>query len=118
MQVYEDATHVYVVMEMCRGPSLEAQAGSGDLREADVARYMRSVVRTIVQVHDTGDKHGAVAPSKFMLLSEDRDADVKATGFGRAADAPGEGAQVELVPSMDCLSLFSKSCLLLVHATC
>ena len=81
-----------MVMEMCRGPDLEIQASSGSLREEDVQRYMRSVIRTIAQVHGAGEAHGGVAPGKFMLLSEDRDSDVKATGFGRMSDAKGTGA--------------------------
>ena len=72
-------------MERCSGPTLEQMqaAQEGPLEEKTVANYMRSVVRTIQQCHDKGEAHGAVSPSKFMLLSEDRDAPLKATGFGR-----------------------------------
>lgn len=83
MQVYESKENVYLVMEMCRGPTLEQKAADGDLKEADVSSYMRSVVRTIAQCHDKDEPHGAVAAGKFMLLNEEREAPVKATGFGR-----------------------------------
>lgn len=82
-QVYEDATNVYLVMERCEGPTLAQVAEEGPVREADVSAYMRSVVRTIVQCHDENEAHAGVEPSKFMLLTEDRQSPVKATGFGR-----------------------------------
>lgn len=88
-QVYEDATHVYLVMEKCSGPSLAEVTIDGDIEEQDVRNYMRSVVRTVVQCHDEDEPHGAVAPGKFMLLSEDRQSPLKATGFGRLHPAKG-----------------------------
>lgn len=88
-QIYEDATHVYLVMEKCSGPSLAEVTVDGDCEEQDVRNYMRSVVRTIVQCHDEDEPHAAVEPGKFMLLSEDRQAPVKATGFGRLHPAKG-----------------------------
>jgi serine/threonine protein kinase len=56
-QVYEDRSHVYLVMEMCKGPTLEAKAAAegGTLPEGTVAGYMRSVVRTIAQVRLPAD---------------------------------------------------------------
>ena len=54
-----------------------------------MSKYMRSVVRTITQVHDKGDAHGAVDARKFMLLSEDRSSTLKATGFGRIGQKTG-----------------------------
>ena len=91
-QVYEDKTHVYLVMEMCRGKTLAQVAESADTSEQEVSTYMRSVIRTIAQCHDKGEAHGAVAPGKFRLLSEDRDAQVKATGFGRLGAKAGARA--------------------------
>lgn len=92
--MYEDKENVYLVMEMCRGPTLEQKARAADLKEADVSGYMRSVVRTIAQCHDKDEPHGAVAAGKFMLLNEEREAPVKATGFGRLTKgASSAGAQ-------------------------
>lgn len=82
-QVYEDSKNVYLVMEKCDGPTLAEVADSGPVNEADVSTYMRSVVRTVVQCHDENEVHAGVEPSKFMLLTEDRQSTVKATGFGR-----------------------------------
>lgn len=89
-QVYEDATHVYLVMEKCSGPSLAEVSAAGDIEEQDVRNYMRSVVRTVVQCHDEDEPHAGVEPGKFMLLSEDRQSTVKATGFGRIHAPKGE----------------------------
>eukprot|EP00892_Ulva_mutabilis_P009021 jgi/Ulvmu1/6491/UM003_0124.1 len=83
-QVYEDSQNVYLVMEKCEGPTLAEVSDEGPVKEADVSAYMRSVVRTIVQCHDEDESHAGVEPSKFMLLTEDRQSAVKATGFGRA----------------------------------
>lgn len=88
-QVYEDSTHVYLVMEKCSGPSLAEVTVDGDADEQSVRNYMRSVVRTIVQCHDEDEPHAAVEPGKFMLLSEDRQSTVKATGFGRLDSGKG-----------------------------
>lgn len=82
-QVYEDAKNVYLVMEKCDGPTLAEVSEAGPVHEADVSTYMRSVVRTIVQCHDENEAHAGVEPYKFMLLTEDRQSTVKATGFGR-----------------------------------
>jgi hypothetical protein len=91
-QVYEDDSHVYLVMEMCRGKSLSELAEEENTPEQDVSTYMRSVVRTIAQCHEVGEVHGAPAPNKFRLLSEDRDAQLKATGFGRLGATTGASA--------------------------
>jgi hypothetical protein len=88
-QVYEDDSHVYLVMERCRGKSLAEISEEDDVAEQDVSTYMRSVVRTIAQCHEAGEVHGAVAPNKFRLLTEDRDAQLKATGFGRLGAKTG-----------------------------
>ena len=65
------------------------------MNEGDVSAYMRSVVRTIVQCHDENEPHAGVEPNKFMLLTEDRQSPVKATGFGRPG---GTVARLERIP--------------------
>lgn len=81
-QVYEDRKNVYLVIEKLNGPSVEEMLADGALPENDVKHIMRGVVRVLAQCHDAGLEHGAVEPSKFRLLSEDRRSPVKATGFG------------------------------------
>lgn len=100
-QVYEDSDNVYLVLEKCDGPTLAEVSEAGPVTEADVSTYMRSVVRTIVQCHDENEVHAGVEPSKFMLLTEDRQSPVKATGFGR----PGGVSPQEHLASQLCGSL-------------
>eukprot|EP00892_Ulva_mutabilis_P009020 jgi/Ulvmu1/6490/UM003_0123.1 len=99
-QIYEDATHVYLVMEKCSGPCLAEMSLDSGGEEQDVRNYMRSVVRTIVQCHDEDQPHAAVEPGKFRLLSEDRQSPVKATGFGRLHPAKDAGKFLGNIASM------------------
>ena len=85
-QVYEDDTHVYLVMELCKGPGLEHESTSRPHSEGEVASYVRSIVQTIAQCQDKGLTHGAVALSKFRFLGLERNAPLKAVSFqGNAA---------------------------------
>lgn len=90
-QVYEDHKNVYLVIEKLNGPSVEELVADGALPENDVKHVMRGVVRVLAQCHDAGFEHGAVEPSKFRLLSEDRRSPVKATGFGPLNTAGAKG---------------------------
>lgn len=90
-QVYEDNKNVYLVIEKLNGPSVEELMSDGALPENDVKHIMRGVVRVLAQCHDAGFEHGAVEPSKFRLLSEDRRSPVKATAFGPLNSAGAKG---------------------------
>jgi serine/threonine protein kinase len=96
-QVYEDSTNVYLVIEKLNGPSVEELISDGRLPENDVKHIMRSVVRVLAQCHDAGFEHGAVDPSKFRLLSEDRRSPVKATGFGPLNSPGAKGMHEHLI---------------------
>lgn len=108
-QVYEDHKSIYLVIEKLNGPSVEELVADGPLPENDVKHIMRGVVRVLAQCHDAGFEHGAVEPSKFRLLSEDRRSTVKATGFGPLNTGGAKGMHL-ISSSCTVLLLSSISC--------
>jgi len=82
--VYEDDTHVHIVMELCKGGELLQRIGKTFYGERTVASYMRAVLRTLAQCHHHRILHRDIKPGNFMLLSDAEDAPVKAIDFGLA----------------------------------
>jgi serine/threonine protein kinase len=109
-QVYEDRNNIYLVIEKLNGPSVEELLADGRLPENDVKHIMRSVVRVLAQCHDAGFEHGAVDPSKFRLLSEDRRSPVKATGFGPLNNVGAKGMHGHAFLSQKHTHFSSHSC--------
>lgn len=82
--VCEDASNVYIIMEKCSGGELWHKVGQRPYSERTVAKYMQSVLRTLVQCHLHGILHRDVKPGNFMLLDESANSPVKAIDFGLA----------------------------------
>ncbi|KAF6254545.1 hypothetical protein COO60DRAFT_312479 [Scenedesmus sp. NREL 46B-D3] len=82
--VYEDESHVHIVMEYCRGGELFHRMGRRHYSERTVASYMRAVLRTLAQCHHHRILHRDVKPGNFMLLTEAEEAPLKAIDFGLA----------------------------------
>lgn len=84
-EVYEDDTHVHIVMEYCSGGELHHRIGAAHYSERTVASFMRAVLRTIAQCHSAKILHRDIKPGNFLLSSDAEDARLKAVDFGLAA---------------------------------
>ena len=82
--VYENDTHVHIVMEYCSGGELVHRIGEAHYSERTVASYMRAVLRTLAQCHANGILHRDIKPGNFLLASRDEEARLKAVDFGLA----------------------------------
>ncbi|KAI7841033.1 hypothetical protein COHA_005261 [Chlorella ohadii] len=82
--VYEDDTHVHMVLEYCKGGELHHRIGETVYSERTVASYMRAVLRTLAQCHAQHILHRDIKPGNFLLLSDDPNARLKAIDFGLA----------------------------------
>mmetsp|Transcript_24687 Transcript_24687/g.68694 ORF Transcript_24687/g.68694 Transcript_24687/m.68694 type:complete len:663 (+) Transcript_24687:1100-3088(+) len=83
-QVFEDDTHVHILMENCRGGELLHTIGQKPYTEQTVASVMRAVLRTLAQCHSHHILHLDVKPGNFMLLDTSDTAPLKAIDFGLA----------------------------------
>lgn len=82
--VFEDDTHVHMVLEYCKGGELHHHIGDTVYSERTVASYMRAVLRTLAQCHAQGILHRDIKPGNFLLASKERGARLKAIDFGLA----------------------------------
>lgn len=82
--VYEDATHVHMVMEYCTGGELWHAIGNQHYSERTVACFMRCVLRTLAQCHSHRILHRDVKPGNFLLLNGSASAPLRAIDFGLA----------------------------------
>eukprot|EP00854_Cymbomonas_tetramitiformis_P020211 gene20211-24195_t len=81
---YEDDEYVYLVLENCDEELLH-QIGAAPYTEADVARMMRAVFRTLCQMHENRWIHRDVKPNNFMIrYSQSQKPVYKAIDFGLA----------------------------------
>lgn len=83
-EVYEDDTHVHIVMEYCSGGELYHRIGSAHYSERTVASFMRATLRTLAQCHANKILHRDIKPGNFLLSSDDERAPLKAVDFGLA----------------------------------
>lgn len=83
-EVYEDESHVHMVMEYCKGGELHHRIGAAHYSERTVASYMRATLRTLAQCHANKILHRDIKPGNFLLSSEDANARLKAIDFGLA----------------------------------
>jgi len=83
-EVYEDDSHVHLVMEYCAGGELHHVIGTRHYSERTVASYMRAVLRTLAQCHAQKILHRDIKPGNFLLSSSSERAPLKAIDFGLA----------------------------------
>jgi tetratricopeptide (TPR) repeat protein/predicted Ser/Thr protein kinase len=75
----------YYVMDLCKGPTLAERIGAqGRLQEAEAARLVAKVARTIAMAHEQGVIHRDLKPANIML--EPGTHHPRVTDFGLARD--------------------------------
>ncbi|KAL3693103.1 hypothetical protein R1sor_006754 [Riccia sorocarpa] len=80
---YEDASNVYVVMELCSGGELfDRITARGHYSEAQASVVMRSILRAIEVCHEFGVFHRDLKPENFLLADKSEDAEIKVIDFG------------------------------------
>lgn len=82
--VYEDDLHVYIVLELCTGGEVLDRLAMISYTEAEVARIMRAVFRTLAKCHENSILHLDVKPSNFLFHDDAPDACVRTIDFGLA----------------------------------
>jgi calcium-dependent protein kinase len=83
VDVYQDDTHVYVVMELCHGGDLERVLEvNGPLTEHQAAFVLYEVLKVIATCHANNIVHGDVKPANFMLKDHHKHA-LRAIECGR-----------------------------------
>ncbi|KAL2634710.1 hypothetical protein R1flu_006189 [Riccia fluitans] len=80
---YEDASNVYLVMELCSGGELfDRITARGHYSEAQASVVMRSILRAIEVCHDFGVFHRDLKPENFLLADKSEEATLKVIDFG------------------------------------
>lgn len=87
--VYEDDTHVHLVMELCEGGSVLDRLKIGEYGEAQVAQIMASVLRFLSQCHAKNLIYRDVKPENFMLLHKVEVEELPKGAFARLGRAVG-----------------------------
>jgi calcium-dependent protein kinase len=82
--VFEDDSHVYMVMELCEGGLLMERLQVTKLTEARVSRIIKAVLQFLAQCHSKGIVYRDIKPDNFLFLSKSEDSPLKATDFGLA----------------------------------
>lgn len=89
--VFEDDTHVHLVLELCTGGELWSRIRTGTYSEAQAASVMRTIFRVIAQCHSKNVVYRDIKPDNFLFLTNKENSPLKATDFGLATYfTPGE----------------------------
>lgn len=68
--IFEDDTHVHLIMELCEGGSVLDRLKDGEYSETQAAHIMAAVLRFLSQCHAKGLIYRDVKPENFMLLQK------------------------------------------------
>jgi len=83
VETFEDADHVYIVMELCSGGELfDRIIQKGHYSEADAATLIRTMLKVVAACHQNDIIHRDLKPENFLLDGPSDDAELKATDFG------------------------------------
>ena len=80
---YEDATHVYLVMELCAGGELfDRIIKHGHYSEKKARDLIRTIVGVVETCHSHGVMHRDLKPENFLFTGPEEDAELKTIDFG------------------------------------
>ena len=92
----EDLTHVYIVMELCRGGDLNAYVKRrGALGEPALREVADQVLRMLSTCHARGIVYGDVKPANFCIVDPIRPTVVKTVDFGCSRYVVEEGRRFD-----------------------
>mmetsp|Transcript_57148 Transcript_57148/g.107412 ORF Transcript_57148/g.107412 Transcript_57148/m.107412 type:complete len:543 (+) Transcript_57148:61-1689(+) len=87
LQVFEESSRVYVVMERLRGPDLhEYWHDRGRLREQEAANFMRQISSAVEYCHSEGVCHRDLKLENICMDKKSADACLKLIDFGLSVD--------------------------------
>jgi calcium-dependent protein kinase len=82
---YEDASHVYIVLELCQGGELfDKITTMKRFSEADASIYFKKMAELVHHCHSCGVMHRDLKPENFLLTDTTDKAELKACDFGLA----------------------------------
>mmetsp|Transcript_2606 Transcript_2606/g.3461 ORF Transcript_2606/g.3461 Transcript_2606/m.3461 type:complete len:374 (+) Transcript_2606:75-1196(+) len=91
VNVYENSSFVYIVMELMEGGELLDHIGEDGFPEHEVAGFMRELVSAVRYLHSLGIVHRDIKLENAMFSRKERPCSVKLIDFGLAIRlAPGE----------------------------
>jgi len=98
--VYEDDTHVHLVMEVCKGGELfDSIVARGHFSEADAAVIVRQMLDVVARCHLSGVIHRDLKPENFLFKDNSKNSPIKATDFGLSAFFETDRTFTEVVGS-------------------
>ncbi|ODN04406.1 Calcium/calmodulin-dependent protein kinase type 1 [Orchesella cincta] len=83
LEVYEDKTRVYLVMELVTGGELfDRIVEKGSYTEKDAADLMRQVLEAVDYMHEQGVVHRDLKPENLLYYCADEDSKIMISDFG------------------------------------
>ena len=81
--VFEDNTHLHIVMELCTGGELfDSIVEQGSYSESDAAELLQQILGAVAYLHGNHVAHRDLKPENFLFSSKDKDATLKIIDFG------------------------------------
>jgi len=95
---YEDASNMYMLMELCTGGELwrKVKKDKVHFEENDVKKIMRKALSAICYMHEEGMCHRDLKLENFLYESEKPDADIKICDFGLSIEHNGKAMSKRL----------------------
>ena len=85
VEMLSDSFHVYLVMELLRGPELLTRIrNSSSFTEAEAARITRRLISAVVYLHSKGVVHRDLKPENIIFESGAKDSNLRLVDFGFA----------------------------------
>ena len=83
---YEDKQNLHLVNELCYGGELfdHQIIAKGSYLERGAANICRQIVNAVHVCHFMGVMHRNLKPENFLMVSQDENSELKATGFGHS----------------------------------
>merc|ERR1719510_1793573 len=89
VEVFEDISNLYIIMEHCSGGELfdrisSEGVGAKDFNEEKASLVLRQIVSSVHYLHTLGIAHCDLKPENFIFTSKDKNATLKLIDFGMA----------------------------------
>ncbi|CAD8137025.1 unnamed protein product [Paramecium octaurelia] len=84
-ELFQDSSHFYIVYEyLSGGELLELLNKKKELKEQQIANYIKQVLEALNHCHTCGIVHKDVKPQNILLESDEQEAQIKLIDFGAA----------------------------------